>query len=53
MGCFSFNIQNIIDGKHKLPFWVNIYGTLGTKNLETVRIMKTYPELGSEWMGRV
>ena len=53
MGCFSFDLNDIINGKHKKPFWVNVYGTLGSNNPEISNIMNTYSELGSEWMGRI
>lgn len=53
MGCFAFSIKDILAGKTKEPFWINVYGTLGTFNKEIAKTMNTFSELGSEWMGRI
>ena len=53
IGSFSFSIQDIINQKYNFPFWNNVYGTVGTADEKTALIMNTYPELGSEWTGRI
>mmetsp|Transcript_26555 Transcript_26555/g.23533 ORF Transcript_26555/g.23533 Transcript_26555/m.23533 type:complete len:547 (-) Transcript_26555:46-1686(-) len=53
MGSCSFKIQDILDGKHKKFFWVNIYGAATGAKDSMAKMMNEFPDLGNEWKGRI
>lgn len=53
MGSAQLSMNDIINGKHSKPFWINFYGTVGTFNKEMCRLMNEHSKLASEWMGRI
>jgi len=53
MGSCAFKIDDIIAGKYKKPFWVNIYGPPTGANKKYEKIMTEVPEVATEWQARL
>lgn len=50
----AFQKADILSGRYKQSFWVNLYGAQkGNSNFDKRMTMNSVPELGTFWKGRL